>query len=242
MALDTGFAKGKFAGFYVSEPQTGKATEPVDRTLTVSGAVSAGATTMDLNADVAVTLRVGTRLNFGGVEVIVTAEASVGTTGDTAVSIDAPYGEVGAGAPGIIADAETATWDQLHWVKGTTNAPFTVNGSESTLSSVTYDNANNAEWTDSEILSQSWGTSRSGNFKADDYAGQQIRTVAENPANYELWIKLMRPREDGSLARTIEGRVGVPSYSDDPNVTGVLTETTSFTGRGQPKITTVAAA
>lgn len=240
MAIDTGFAKGKYAGLYVSAPQSGIATEPVDVTYTISGAVSAGATSITIDGSIASNLQVGTILNFGGVKVVVTTAVAVGTSGGTAVAVDAPYGDVGDGV-GAIADAETAVWDQLHWVKGTTDTPLSVTGAESSLSSVTYDNAENAEWTDSEILSQSWGTSRTGNRKADDYAGTQIRTVAYNPAAYELWVKIARPREDGSLAETIEGRVGIPNYSDAAPVQGIVTESITFTGRGQPKRTIVAA-
>lgn len=242
MGLDQGFALAKRAGLYISTIQTQPATEPADITFTVatSGGISAGDLAIDLTvASGSTTLPVGARLNFSGVEVIVTTQVTV-TTSSTEVAIDAAFGEVGDGSPAAIAESATAAWDQLRWVRGTENVPFVVNGNEQRLSSTTYDSAEEASWDDGTILSANWQMNRSGNRKADDVAGGIIRALANEPSG-ELWVKVVRPREDNSVAEYIEGRAQIPNYQDDAPAPGILTESYTLSGRGKPKRTTVAA-
>ena len=239
MGLDSGFAKAKRAGLYVSAPYAGTATEPTDVTVTndTSGGSDAGDTSMELDVSTGtVTLPKGTRLNFGGVQIITTAAVTITAGTAEATAVDAAYGQVGDGIPAAIANAATATWDQLYWVAGTESTDFNINPNSQTQNSVTYDAAEEATWDDAEILSASWALNRSGNRKADDGGGAQIRLLAHDPSQ-EIWVKRVLPREDGSIAESIEGRAGITTYSDTAPAPAIVTESYGLGGRGKPKRT-----
>lgn len=239
MSLDTRFVRGKRTGVYTSDafPKGVKATKPTPVTFTVAAAAAAGATSVSLTVPAGtVTLRENQILTFnegdpGEVRLVVTEETTVADT-STPVPVDALEGEAGDGIPGALAENDTATWDRLYRVLGTSNSPYSLTRNAQNLQSVTYDNAESSSWDESETTSKSWTVGRQGNFKPRDHAFRQNRLAAHE--DREVWLQQILADEDGAPAHVKEGRAIVDAYQEDPPADGIVTASWTWQGQGRP--------
>lgn len=244
MALDTTFARGKPTGVYTSAayPVGVRATKPTPVTLTVEASASAGATTVSLSvASGTVTLQENQILVFNEgdpdeVKCVVTTTTEV-TTSNTSVPVDAVEGQTGDGIPGALAENDTAVWDRLYRVLGTSRSPLSLTENTSQLTSITYDSAQAMTWDEMEINSKGWTLGREGRFKAHDPGYIETETAAYE--GREVWVQRILPDEQGAPTRLTEGRAIVTNFQDDPPADGIIDASWTWQGQGKPSRATL---
>ena len=233
MPLDTTFAKSKETVLKVSTPYANAdtATEPADVTISLTGAATAGDTTLAVNA-LPAALKANNILTFtwgtgNSVDVLITANADAGAT---TVSVDSVAGDVGDGIPAIDISA-TATFDQLYRVAGTETADLTLTEGVTTYTSNTYDSANAIVYDTATIDTASWSISRAGRAKNSDFGYSQCATAAFDKK--PVWVKLERPGENNEIAVIYEGVAWVTGFNDTGAATALNDAGWTFQGNSK---------
>ena len=233
MPLDTTFAKAKETILKVSAPllNADTAVEPVDVTISLTAAATAGDTSLTVAA-LPAALKKNNILTFtwgtgNSVDVLITANADAGAT---TVAVDSVAGDVGDGVPAIDISA-TATFDQLYRVAGTETADLTLSEGVTTYTSNTYDSANAVVYDTATIDTASWSISRVGRQKLSDYGYVQCHNAAFQ--KLPVWVKLERPGENNVIAVTYEGVAWVTGFSDTGAATALNDGGWTFQGNGK---------
>ena len=242
MSLETTFASGVYANLVVSTKFAAgtAATEPADAawTFAVASATDVSITvTSDIESIVkknaVIVADAATDKQF-----VVTADVTLPAAVGTAVAVDSIEGDVGDGLPVAWAGTETYTYDHLHRVLGTENAPFTTSGQTQNLQSITYESAYTTSWEAAKQLTKNWNIARTGRFKPDDYAFMQLIDAGLNGG--QLWAKIVYPGEDSFPAMSFEGAVIVNDWSAPAPSNGIVDATYTLLGQGQPKMVYIA--
>lgn len=239
MSLDTGFSRGMRTEVRISTPAPSgqRATKPESITLTNTAAAVEGATELTLTASTATVLEANQILHFGDVSVVVTEQTAVDTA--TPVPVDGLEGVAGDGIPASIAEDETATWDGLHRVMGTSDSTLNITEGTNELSSVTYDSGQSMSWDETEITSKGWNMDRSGRFKSRDRAYRSVRQSALT--GREVWLERTLTDEQGNPAQIERGRAVVTAFSAPAPAEGIVDASWTFTGQGQLEVIDVEA-